>query len=123
MMMMHEEAVDAGLARTGGILLEDVQFEMERIFDQEPNKAGYELAGLIYQLLDQREKEHSRKSLSLVRMSLFSMIDDKWDSIEKGTFFLAYSLRWMRGYEKFQQSMLEKFEELEREVDQRSRKE
>lgn len=120
---MMQEAVDGGLSKTGGILLEDVQVEMERIFSQEPNKAGYELAGLVYQLLDQRKKERSRKSLSLVRMSLFSMIDDKWDSIEKGTFFLAYSLRWKRGYEKFQQGMLEKFEELEREIGQRSRKE
>jgi uncharacterized protein (DUF2225 family) len=120
--MMEKAGASGEVLKGASVIAEDIQSTIETIFDHEPGQAGYELAGLIYQLLDQRSKENVRKQLSWIRMSLFSIIDQKWDSVEKSTFLLAYSLRWKRGYEKLQQGVLSKFEELEEEIQQASPK-
>lgn len=123
---MEEAGASEEFLTGTSILTEDFQTTITRIFEQNPGKAGYELAGVIYELLNQRDKEKSRKNLSWLKLSLFSFLDDiGWDAVQKGTFFLAYSLRWKRGHESLQgklQGMLDRFEELEEEINQLSRR-
>ncbi|MHA2500811.1 MAG: hypothetical protein ACXAEL_14680 [Candidatus Hodarchaeales archaeon] len=124
--MMEEAGASEEFQTSTNVLTEDFQTTIAGIFDQDPGKAGYELAGVLYELLNQRDKEKSRKNLSWLKLSLFSFLDDKgWSEIEKGTFFLAYSLRWKRGHESLQgrlQGMLDRLEVLEEEISQLSRK-
>ncbi len=124
--MMEEAGASEEFLTGTSVLTEDFQTTVARIFEQDPGKAGYELAGVIYELLNQRDKEQSRKNLSWLKLSLFAILDDiGWDTVQKGTFLLAYSLRWKRGHESLQgrlQGMLDRFEALEEEISQLSRK-
>lgn len=126
MRTMEEAGASEEFQTITSVLTEDFQTTIAGIFEEDPGKAGYALAGVLYELLDQRDKEKSRKNLSWLKLSLFSFLDDVgWSEIEKGTFFLAYSLRWKRGYESLQgklQDMLDRFEGLEEEIRQLSRK-
>ncbi|MHA2231775.1 MAG: hypothetical protein ACXAB4_04730 [Candidatus Hodarchaeales archaeon] len=107
---------------------EDIQTTVEDILTQDPGEAGYDLAGIYYAFLDQRNDEEARKTLSWLKISLFSLIDQKacWDDVEKGLFLISFALRWKRGHEKLKgefQAMLDKLERLEGEIQRASRDE
>jgi len=112
---------------SNNILTRDITSVVSRIFQQDPGRAGYELAGIIYELLDQRNKTPCRKSLSWLTISLFLILDETgWDEVAKGTFLLAFALRWKKGHEHVKtefHSMLDKLDQLEAEMQRLSRRE
>ncbi|MFQ5979573.1 MAG: hypothetical protein ACE5OZ_15705 [Candidatus Heimdallarchaeota archaeon] len=107
---------------------EDIQTTVEGILTQDPGEAGYNLAGIYYAFLDERNHEEARKTLSWLKISLFSLIEQKtgWDEVERGLFLISFALRWKRGHEKLKgefQAMLDKLERLEGEIQRASRDE
>lgn len=107
---------------------EDIQTTVEHILTLDSGEAGYELAGIYYAFLDQRNDEEARKTLSWLKISLFSLIEQKagWDEVEKGLFLISFALRWKRGHEKLKgefQAMIDKLERIEGEIRRASRDE
>ncbi len=77
--------------------------------------AGFLIADLIYQYLQDRDLMVAREALTFIKISLGQEMLQRraYTDIDIGTFIVGLSYRWIRGYEKLRERILELDKKLE----------